>query len=50
MCSWGKLWTTRYKKTKKKKTQLPLLKSQEQKQSVGTKSRVLRVPPVCNTT
>ena len=33
-----------------RKTQLPLLKSQEQKQGVGTKSRVLSMPPVHNTT
>ena len=48
MCSQGKLWTTRYKKTKK--TQLPLLRSQEQKQGVGGKSRVLRTPPALSTT
>ena len=50
MHSWGKLWTTRYKKTKPNPTQLPLLKSREQKQGVGSKSRVLRVPPALNTT
>ena len=33
MRSWGKFWTTRYKKTKK--TQLPFLKSQEQKQGTA---------------
>ena len=30
MCSWGKFWTQ--KETKDQKTQLPLLKSLEQKQ------------------
>nr|XP_030719679.1 uncharacterized protein LOC115857032 [Globicephala melas] len=33
--SWGKLWTTRYKKTKPNQTQLPLLKSWEQKNRVS---------------
>ena len=33
MLSWGNLWTRRYKKTKK--TQLPLLKSWEQKQGTA---------------
>ena len=48
ICSWGKLWTTRYKETKK--TQPPLLKSRENKQGVGSKGRVLRMPPALNTT
>ena len=43
MLSWDKLWTKRYKKTKK--AQLPLLKRREQKQGVGSKSRALRMPP-----
>ena len=48
MHSWGKFWT---KDTKRpKKPQLPLLKSQEQKQGVGDKSRALRMPPAINTT
>ena len=33
-----------------KKTQLPLLKSQEQKTGAGSKSRVLRMAPALNTT
>ena len=46
--SWGKFWT---KDTKRpKKAQLPLLKSREQKQGVGSKSGVLRMPPALNTT
>ena len=48
MCSWGKLWTKRYTKTKK--TQLPLLKSPEQKQGVKSKRRVLRKPLAHSTT
>ena len=47
MHSWGKLWTTRYKKTKK--TQPALLKSWEQKQGVASKSRVLCMPPALTT-
>ena len=43
MCSWGKLWTTKYRKTKK--DQLLLLKSREQKQGVGRKNSILRMPP-----
>ena len=39
----GQILNKRYKKTKK--AQLPLLKSQEQKQGVGSKSRVLCMPP-----
>ena len=31
-------------------TQLPILKSWEQKQGVGSKSRVLHIPPALNTT
>ena len=31
MCSWGKFWTKRYKEKKKKTSQLPFLKSLEQK-------------------
>ena len=46
--SWGKLWTTRDKKTKK--TQLPLLRSQEKKQDVEIKSWVLCMSPEHNTT
>ena len=38
----------RYKETKK--PQLPLLKSLEKKQGVGSKSWVLRMPPAHNTT
>ena len=38
------------RKTKKKKKQLPFLKTQEQKQRVGSKSRVLSMPPALNTT
>ena len=44
----GQILIKRYKKTKK--AQLPLLKSQEQKQGVGSKSRVLCMPPAHNTT
>ena len=48
--SWGKLWTTGYKKAKKKKKpQLPLLKSQEQKQDIGSKRRVLCFCPLHST-
>ena len=51
VCSWGKLWGNRYEKTKKKKKSwLRLLKSQEQKLGVGSKSRVLHVPPALGTT
>ena len=32
------------------KAQLPLLKTQEQKQGVGTKSSILPMPPALNTT
>ena len=46
MCSWGKLWT---KDAKKPKTQLSFLKSLEQKLGVGSKSRVLSLPPELNT-
>ena len=49
MCSWGKFWTKDTKRPKKK-PQLPLLKSWEQKQGVGGKSRALRMPPARNTT
>ena len=42
MHSWDKFWT---KDTKRPKSQLPLLKSLEQKQDVGSKSWVLSVPP-----
>lgn len=48
MHSWGKLWTTRYKKTKKtkkQKSQLPLSESQEQKQGVEGKTRGLSMHP-----
>ena len=38
------------KDTKDQKTRLPLLKSQEQKQSIGSKSKVLSIPPAVNTT
>ena len=48
MPSWGKLWTTRDKKTKK--TQLPLLRSQEKKQDAEIKSWVLCMSPEHNTT
>ena len=50
--SWGNLWTTRYKKTKKpkkQKTQLPLSKSQEQKQGVEGTTRGLNIQPALNT-
>ena len=50
MHSWGKFWTTRYKKTKKKKkTQLPFLNSLKQKQNVRIKSMVPHMPPVLKT-
>ena len=45
---WGKLQTTRYKK--EEETQLSLLKSQEPKLGVGSKSRVLCVNPTHSTT
>ena len=48
MHSWGKLWTTRYKTDQK--AQLLLLKSQEQKQGVGSKSRVLSMSPALSAT
>ena len=41
ICSQGKFWT---KDTKTKKIQLPLLKSPEQKQGVGSKSRYCACP------
>ena len=44
----GQILDKRYKKTKK--TQLPLLKSLEQKQGAGSKSRVLSTPPILSTT
>lgn len=47
MRSWGKLCTIGYKKAKK--TQLPFLKSQEQKQDVGSKNRVLHFCPLHST-
>ena len=43
MSSWGKFWT---KKKRDQKTQLSLLKSLEQKQGVGSKSRVLGHGPL----
>ena len=45
--SWRTFWTTRYKKTKKKKkpkTQLPLMKSPEQNQTVGSKTGFCACP------
>ena len=45
MRSWGKFWA----KNRRRKTQLPLLKSWEQKFCVGSKSRVLHMPPALNT-
>ena len=49
MCSWGKFWT---KDTKRPKN--PTATSEEpgaeQKQGVGSKSRVLSMPPALNTT
>ena len=54
MGSWGKLWTTRYKKTKNPAatSEEPGAKAgcREQKQGVGSKSRVLRMPPALNPT
>ena len=47
MHSWGKFWT---KDIKRPKSQLPLLKSLEQKQDVGSKSWVLGMPPALNAT
>ena len=38
------------KRFRDQKTQQPLLKSPEQNQGVGNKSRVLRMPPAHNTT
>ena len=46
MRSWGKFWTQKIQRDQK--PQLPLLKSLEQKQGVGSKSRVLRMPPAHN--
>ena len=48
MQSWGKLWTTRYERPKKK-TQLLLLKNSEQKHSDGSKSRLLYMTREYNT-
>ena len=48
MCSYGKFWTQKIQRDQK--TQLPLLKNQEQKQGVGSKSRVLSMPPALNIT
>lgn len=42
-CSWGKFCTKRYKTPQK--TQLPFLKSKEQKLSVGNQSRIPSMPP-----
>ena len=39
MHSWGKLWTTGHKKTKT--IQMTLLKSQEQKQTVKSKTHAI---------
>ena len=44
----GQILDQKYKRPKI--TQLPLLKSQEQMQGVGSKSRVLSMPPAHNTT
>ena len=44
VCIHYKLWTTKYK------TQLPLLKSQQKKQGVGSKNRVLHMVPAHNIT
>ena len=41
---------SRQKIQRDQKTQLPLLKSLEQTQSVGSKSRVLSMPPAHNET
>ena len=41
---WGKFWSKKTKK-EKKKIQLPFLRSQEQRWSVGSKCRVLCMPP-----
>ena len=41
--NWGKFWT---KIQRDQKTQLPLLKSLEQKQGIGSKSRVLHACPL----
>jgi len=43
----GQILDKRYEKTKK--TPLPLLKNQEQKQGVASRSRVLSMPPALNT-
>ena len=53
MCSWGQIMDKRYKKTKKKNKKNPTATSEElgaKKQGVGSKSRVLRIPPALNTT
>ena len=50
MRSWGKFWTQKRSIQRDQKTQLPLLKSLEQKQGVRRKSRVLRMPPAHTTT
>ena len=47
MQQFGKFCIERYKKTKK--PPLPLLKNQEQKLDVGSKSIVLNMPPALNT-
>ena len=46
--SWDKFWTQKIQRDQE--TQLPLLKSLEQKQGVGSKSKVLRMPPAHTTT
>ena len=48
MQQFGKFCIERCKKTKK--PPLPLLKNQEQKLDVGSKSIVLNMPPALNTT
>ena len=53
MHSWGKFWAKGYRKIKttttKNPNQLPLLKSQEHKLGVGSKSRTLSMRPAHST-
>ena len=46
MCSWGKFWTQKIQRDQK--SQLPLLKSLEQKQCLESKCRVLSMPAAHN--
>ena len=50
ICSWGKLWTTRHKKTLNPSATSERLRTKTEGAVVGSKSRVLHIPPAPNTT